>query len=69
MNDYGYNLDQLMTVNRLLLLSLSFPNSINDTLSDIKGNLMIRREGDVMACCGRLFHTRDTATMTDHPRS
>jgi len=26
---------------------------------------MTRREGDVMTCCGRLFHTRDAATGND----
>jgi len=37
MNDYGYNLDRMMTVYRLVLVYVSFPYFINDTLSDIKG--------------------------------
>jgi len=27
--------------------------------------LKTRRDGDVMTCCGRLFHTRDAATGND----
>jgi len=37
MNDYLYTLDRLITVYRLLLLSVSFLIFINDALSDIKG--------------------------------
>jgi len=43
---------------------------INES-SESRRFLKTRREGDVMTCCGRLFHTRDALRpeMTDHPRS
>jgi len=55
MNDYGYNLDRLMTVYRLLLLSVSLPYFINDTLSDLKGDVDVVINIVVHTSCFRIL--------------